>query len=147
MEFLRDIYTKADPDFTGRVTVPVLWTRRPRRSSPTNPPNHPHAELGLRRVGRCLGRSLPRPSAPRDRRAQRPHLSLDHNGVYRSGFATTQHAYERRFDELFDALEELEERLAHNRYLVGDRLTEADWRLFTTLVRFDAVTTRTSSAI
>ncbi len=61
------------------------------------------------------------------------------NGVYRCGFATTQAAYDRAYDRLFETLDELESRLANNRYLVGDRLTEADWRLFTTLVRFDAV--------
>ena len=61
------------------------------------------------------------------------------NGVYRCGFATTQDAYNRAFDRLFDALEELEARLSLRRYLVGNQITEADWRLFTTLVRFDAV--------
>jgi putative glutathione S-transferase len=61
------------------------------------------------------------------------------NGVYRSGFATTQDAYERAFDALFAALDDMETRLQRSRYLVGDRITEADWRLFTTLVRFDAV--------
>lgn len=61
------------------------------------------------------------------------------NGVYRCGFATTQQAYEEAFDALFSTLEELEARLGRQRYLAGDRLTEADWRLFTTLVRFDAV--------
>src|SRR5690606_4843070 len=61
------------------------------------------------------------------------------NGVYRAGFATTQGAYEEAFDALFDALDEVEEKLSKSRYLVGSRLTEADVRLFTTLVRFDAV--------
>jgi putative glutathione S-transferase len=61
------------------------------------------------------------------------------NGVYRAGFASTQEAYEEAFANLFDALDRLEERLARQRYLAGDRLTEADWRLFTTLIRFDAV--------
>jgi putative glutathione S-transferase len=61
------------------------------------------------------------------------------NGVYRCGFATTQSAYDTAFDSLFAALDELENRLAHSRYLAGARMTEADWRLFTTLVRFDAV--------
>jgi putative glutathione S-transferase len=61
------------------------------------------------------------------------------NGVYRAGFATTQAAYEAAYDRLFDTLDALEARLSRQRYLVGDRLTEADWRLFTTLVRFDAV--------
>lgn len=61
------------------------------------------------------------------------------NGVYRAGFATTQTAYEKAFGELFSALDQLEDRLSRRRYLVGDRITEADWRLFTTLVRFDPV--------
>ena len=61
------------------------------------------------------------------------------NGVYRAGFATTQTAYDKAFDSLFNALDKLEERLTNQRYLVGEQITEADWRLFTTLVRFDAV--------
>ena len=82
----------------------------------------------------------PEAAARRDRRGQRAaSIATVNNGVYRAGFATTQEAYEEAFGELFATLDELEERLSRQRYLVGDRITEADWRLFTTLVRFDPV--------
>lgn len=140
MEFMRDIYTKADPEFTGRVTVPVLWDKKTETVVSNESAeiirmlNSAFDEFGDASVDFYPAHLRSEIDALNDR----IYPSIN-NGVYRSGFATTQHAYEEAFDELFDALEELEERLAHNRYLVGDRLTEADWRLFTTLVRFDAV--------
>ena len=91
-------------------------------------------------MGRCLARLLSASAARRDRpRSTRWSIPSINNGVYRAGFATTQAAYEEAFGELFAALDTLEERLSRQRYLVGDRITEADWRLFTTLVRFDPV--------
>lgn len=140
MEFMREIYTKADPNFTGRVTVPVLWDKKTETVVSNESAeiirmlNSAFDEWGDASVDLYPAHLRREIEALNDR----IYPSIN-NGVYRSGFATTQHAYEEAFDELFDALEELEERLAHNRYLVGDRLTEADWRLFTTLVRFDAV--------
>ena len=102
--------------------------------------DHPHAEFGLRRLGRRLARLLSRARcAARSIASTRWSIPAINNGVYRAGFATTQEAYEEAFRALFDALDELEERLTRQRYLAGDRLTEADWRLFTTLVRFDPV--------
>ena len=139
-EFLHQIYTKADPVFTGRVTVPVLWDKKTETIV-----SNESSEI-IRMLNGAFDAwgdpSVDLYPAPLRREINaindRVYPSVN-NGVYRAGFATTQHAYEEAFDELFDALEELEERLAHDRYLVGDRMTEADWRLFTTLVRFDAV--------
>lgn len=139
-EFLHQIYTKADPEFTGRVTVPVLWDKKTEtivsnESSEIirmlNSAFDAWGDASVDLYPAHLRREI-------DAINDRVYPSIN-NGVYRAGFATTQHAYEEAFDELFDALEEIEERLAHDRYLVGDRITEADWRLFTTLVRFDAV--------
>lgn len=139
-EFLHQIYTKADPEFTGRVTVPVLWDKKTETIV-----SNESSEI-IRMLNSAFDAwgdaSVDLYPAPLRREIdavnERVYPSIN-NGVYRAGFATTQHAYEEAFDELFDALEEMEERLAHNRYLLGDRMTEADWRLLTTLVRFDAV--------
>jgi len=138
---LYEVYTKADPAYTGRVTVPALWDRQ-------------HATI----VSNESSEIIRMFNAEFDALAKSPELDLYpeahrkeiddvndfvypniNNGVYRCGFATTQEAYEEAFGELFGALDALEEKLGRQRYLVGDRLTEADWRLFTTLVRFDAV--------
>jgi glutathionyl-hydroquinone reductase len=138
--YLHEIYTRADPGYTGRVTVPVLWDRL-------------HGTIVSNEsseIIRMLDRELAAfgdPSVdlyPEALRAEidevnalvYPHVN---NGVYRCGFATTQEAYEEAFGDLFRALDSLDERLARRRYLVGDRITEADWRLFTTLIRFDPV--------
>ncbi len=139
-DFLRQVYTKADPNFTGRVTVPVLWDRKEgtivnnESSEIIRMLNSAFDEWGDASVDFSPARLLPEI----DRINARVYKSVN-NGVYRAGFATTQEAYEEAFDELFAMLDELEQRLARARYLVGEKLTEADWRLFTTLVRFDAV--------
>jgi glutathionyl-hydroquinone reductase len=139
-DFLHRIYTRADPEFTGRVTVPVLWDKKEETivsnesSEIIRMFNSAFDEWGDASVD-LYPASLRREI---DAVNDRVYPSIN-NGVYRCGFATAQSAYEEAFDELFDALEEMEERLSRNRYLVGDRITEADWRLFTTLVRFDAV--------
>lgn len=138
--YLRDIYTLAEPKYTGRVTVPVLWDRETGTIV-----NNESAE-----IIRMLNSSF---DAFTDVRLDLypPHLREEidavndrvyhdvNNGVYRAGFATAQDKYEQAFDGLFETLDWIEERLARQRYLVGNTLTEADWRLFTTLVRFDAV--------
>jgi len=137
---LHEIYTRADASYTGRVTVPVLWDRE--RETIVN---NESAEI-IRMLGRefdALG------DASLDLYPEGLRKDIDeindyvyprvNNGVYRCGFATTQEAYEEAFAELFEALDALDARLGRQRYLVGDALTEADWRLFTTLVRFDAV--------
>ncbi len=139
--FLAEAYARTDPAFAGRVSVPVLWDRETGRIV-----NNESSDLV-----RMLGREF-------DAVARHPELDLYpeglreeidavnarvyddvNNGVYRAGFAQTQEAYDEAFERLFAALDDLEARLATSRYLVGDRITEADWRLWTTLVRFDAV--------
>ena len=138
--FMYEIYTKAKPDYSGRVTVPVLWDRQNATIV-----NNESSEI-IRMLNSAFDRwgdaSLDfYPAALRGEIDAVNALIYDrvNNGVYKCGFATTQEAYNEAFDALFGALDELEARLARQRYLVGSRLTEADWRLFTTLVRFDAV--------
>lgn len=139
-DYLHQVYTKADPTYSGRVTVPVLWDKQ----TGTIVSNE-SAEI-IRMLNEAFDEwgdaSLDfYPKALRseiDAVNDRVYDAVN-NGVYRSGFATTQDAYEEAFDALFAELDSLEDRLSRHRYLVGDRMTEADWRLFTTLVRFDAV--------
>jgi putative glutathione S-transferase len=138
--YLYEIYTKAKPDFTGRVTVPVLWDKQAGTIV-----NNESSEI-IRMLNSAFNAW-----GDADVDFYPPHLrdEIDrinafvyenvNNGVYKCGFATTQAAYEAAFDALFEALDHLEQRLSAHRYLVGGRLTEADWRFFTTLVRFDAV--------
>ncbi len=136
--FLHEIYTRADPDFTGRATVPALWDRERRTIV-----NNESADL-LRIMNSGFG-ALADDSidlCPADLRegidavnaAIYPSLN---NGVYRAGFATTQEAYEEAFREVFATLDRLEAKLGDGPFLVGGRLTEADIRLFVTLARFD----------
>jgi len=140
LDFLHQVYTKADPTYSGRVTVPVLWDRKEETivsnesSEIIRMLNSAFDEWGDATVD----------FYPQALRAEIDAVNADiyravNNGVYRAGFATTQAAYEEAFGELFATLDQLENRLSHQRYLVGDRITEADWRLFTTLVRFDPV--------
>ncbi|QGM80326.1 glutathione S-transferase family protein [Otariodibacter oris] len=139
-KYLHEIYTAAKSDYSGRVTVPVLWDKKTNtivsnESSEiirmfnsafdgigANPVNFLPAEL-VKEVDE-LNEFI------------YPNIN---NGVYRSGFATTQEAYEEAVVQLFNALDKIEERLSTRRYLTGSQITEADWRLFTTLVRFDPV--------
>jgi glutathionyl-hydroquinone reductase len=134
--FLKEAYTLTDPGFDDRVTVPVLFDTEANRIV-----NNESAEI-IRMLNAWApdGPDL----YPEDLRTAIDELNARvyasvNNGVYRAGFATTQEAYEEAFDELFATLDWLDERLATNRYLLGDEITEADWRLFVTLVRFDAV--------
>lgn len=140
-DYLHQVYTRAKPDYTGRVTVPVLWDKETGTIV-----NNESAEI-LRMLDQCFS-AIADPAAAEyypaaladdiDAINDRVYHRVN-NGVYRAGFATRQDAYEESVTELFEMLDELEARLARQRYLVGDRITEADWRLFTTLVRFDAV--------
>jgi putative glutathione S-transferase len=138
--YLREIYTLAEPRYSGRVTVPVLWDKRERTivnnesADIVRMLNGAFDDFADATVDFC-----PAPLRAEIDRVNAFVYDNINNGVYRCGFATTQEAYEEAFDALFAALDEIERRLARRRYLVGDRLTEADWRLFTTLVRFDAV--------
>jgi glutathionyl-hydroquinone reductase len=137
---LSEIYLLADPHYTGRVTVPVLWDKRQRTIV-----NNESAEI-IRMLNAAFAAFTDvetdyYPAALReeiDAINARVYETVN-NGVYRAGFATTQAAYEEAFLALFATLDDLELRLSRQRYLAGDRITEADWRLFTTLVRFDAV--------
>ncbi|WP_318446813.1 glutathione S-transferase family protein [Photobacterium leiognathi] len=139
-QFLYQIYTQADPDYTGRVTVPVLWDKH-KQTIVSNESadiirmlNSAFDDVGAVKVD----------FYPQALRQQIDELNdfvyaNINNGVYRAGFATTQEAYDEAVIALFDALEVIEQRLSTQRYLLGEHITEADWRLFTTLVRFDAV--------
>jgi glutathionyl-hydroquinone reductase len=138
--FLRDVYCAADPRYTGRVTVPVLWDK-----SQSTVVSNESSEIirmfnsAFDDVGAAEGDYYPSElHAEIDEVNARVYDTLN-NGVYKCGFATSQQAYAEAFEALFDTLDWLEERLATRRYIAGDRITEADWRLFTTLVRFDAV--------
>lgn len=137
--FLHEIYTRADPHFTGRATVPVLWDKATRTIV-----NNESADIlrmlssGFGTLARSEIDLYPEPLRPEiDGWNDRIYPALN-NGVYRAGFATTQEAYEEGFRGVFAMLDELEAHLAGRRYLVGERLTEADIRLFVTLIRFDA---------
>ncbi|MHA7062812.1 glutathione S-transferase family protein [Azospirillum argentinense] len=137
---LHEVYTKADPTYSGRVTVPVLWDRK----TGTIVSNE-SAEIVrmLNREFDAFGDAsldfYPAELAEEIDRLNAFVYDRVNNGVYKAGFATNQEKYEQAFDALFAALDELDERLGGQRYLLGNRQTEADWRLFTTLVRFDAV--------
>jgi putative glutathione S-transferase len=137
---LSDIYLLADPRYSGRVTVPVLWDKLRR----TIVNNESSEIVRMFNVSFALLTGIRPDFYPADLRREIDRINEFvyknvNNGVYRAGFATTQEAYEEAFRALFDTLDEIEAKLGTRRYLAGDRLTEADWRLFTTLVRFDAV--------
>ncbi|RBI84812.1 glutathione S-transferase family protein [Rhodosalinus halophilus] len=140
LPFMRDIYIKAEPSATTRVTVPVLWDRE-RETIVSNE----SAEI-IRMFNSAFDgitgntddywpKELRETIEPVNARI----YDTVNNGVYKSGFATTQAAYEQAVRPLFETLDWVEARLSENRYLTGDRITEADWRLFTTLIRFDTV--------
>lgn len=138
--FLHQIYTRDTPGYTGRVTVPILWDKQQQRIV-----NNESADI-IRMLGRAFDDVGARAG---DYYPYELHEEIDalneriyntvNNGVYKSGFATEQKVYEKAVTALFNTLTMLEGRLATQRYLAGDKLTEADWRLFTTLVRFDPV--------
>ena len=137
---LAEIYLRADPHYTGRVSVPALWDKERRTIV-----NNESAEI-IRMLNGAFGRFTNvrtdyYPPALREEIDRVNALVYENvnNGVYRAGFATSQEAYEEAFRAVFRVLDELERRLSGQRYLVGSDITEADWRLFTTLVRFDAV--------
>lgn len=139
-DFLYQLYQKADPNYTGRVTVPMLWD-----SMQQTIVSNESADI-LRMFNSAFVAMQQSaydyyPAAlrePIDEINDYVYHNIN-NGVYKAGFATTQDAYNEAVYALFDALDTVEERLQSQRYLCGDQITEADWRLFTTLVRFDAV--------
>ena len=139
-DFLRDIYIKADPNFTGRVTVPVLWDK-----AQSTIVSNESAEI-IRMFNSAFNDITGNTDDywPTDLREQIADINervyeTVNNGVYKAGFATSQDAYDDAVHPLFDSLAWLESILENNRFLAGDKLTEADWRLFTTLARFDLV--------
>jgi putative glutathione S-transferase len=139
-DYLHQVYTLAKPAYSGRVTVPVLWDKK-RNTIVSNESSEIIRMLNsaFDEVGALAGDYYPAELRPEiDAINQRVYDTVN-NGVYKSGFATTQEAYEEAVTALFESLGWLEDRLSRQRYLAGDRLTEADWRLFTTLVRFDPV--------
>jgi putative glutathione S-transferase len=135
-----EVYLAADPHYSGRATVPILWDK------------HKHTVVSneSKEIIRMFNSAFDDVGAtgpdyyPQPLREQIDTINEDvyhnvNNGVYKSGFATTQEAYEEAVTALFKTLDSLEQRLATHRYLTGPEITEADWRLFTTLVRFDPV--------
>ena len=137
---MHEIYTAADPHYTGRVTVPVLWDKE-RETIVSNE----SAEIirmfnsAFDATGAAPGDYYPAPLRSGIDAINQPIYAHVNNGVYKAGFATSQDAYEEAVTALFAELDRLEQHLGENRYLMGDVITEADWRLFTTLVRFDPV--------
>ena len=139
-KFMYEIYTKAKPDYSGRVTVPVLWDKKLSTIVSNESPEIIRMFNGaFDEIGAAPGDYYPKSQrAEIDVLNDRIYESVN-NGVYKAGFATTQDAYEEAVNPLFDTLDWLEERLSGQRYLISATATEADWRLFTTLVRFDPV--------
>ncbi|GGI81881.1 glutathione S-transferase family protein [Shewanella gelidii] len=139
-DYLYQLYLQAAPDYQGRVTVPVLWDKQ--TQTIVNNESSDIIRIMNSTFNHLTGNQNDYyPQALRgeiDAINQRVYDTIN-NGVYRAGFATSQSAYEQAFDALFASLDWLEQRLATQRYLIGNQITEADWRLFTTLVRFDAV--------
>ncbi|MBU2531152.1 MAG: glutathione S-transferase family protein, partial [Alphaproteobacteria bacterium] len=139
-DFLHQVYTRADPTYSGRVTVPVLWDLE-KETIVSNESAEIIRMFNSAFDGVGAGRYDYYPASARaeiDGVNERVYETVN-NGVYKAGFATRQDAYEKAAGALFETLDWLDRRLGESRYLVGDRITEADWRLFTTLVRFDAV--------
>ncbi|GAB4508337.1 MAG: glutathione S-transferase family protein [Sulfuricaulis sp.] len=138
--FLREAYIQASPDYSGRVTVPVLWDKQTKRIV-----NNESAEI-IRMLNSEFNAFTAVKTDFYPVVLHREIVEINtfvygriNNGVYKAGFAGSQRVYESAVTRLFAALDEIEARLGQSRYLVGDTLTEADWRLFTTLIRFDAV--------
>ncbi len=137
---LQEIYLRADAKYTGRVSVPVLWDKK-RNTIVSNESSEIIRMLNSAFDGLTNDRT---DFYPADRRREidsvnEQDYSNVNNGVYRAGFATTQSAYEEAFRGVFSTLDDLERRLSRQRYVAAPRITEADWRLFPTLIRFDAV--------
>lgn len=138
--FMYQAYLEADPEFTGQITVPVLWDKKQHTIV-----NNESSEI-IRMLNSAFNEFTEvktdyYPQALRSEidKVNQPVYNNINNGVYRCGFAATQAAYDKAYDRLFNELDKVETILSQQRYLTGAQLTEADWRLFTTLIRFDAV--------
>ncbi len=139
-EFAHQIYTRADPSYSGRVTVPILWDKT--QGTIVSNESSEIIRMFNSAFNDITGNTDDYwPEAMRDEIEEvNARIYSDvNNGVYKSGFATSQQAYDAAVGPLFETLDWLEDRLSSRRYLMGDRITEADWRLFTTLIRFDPV--------
>ncbi|EAU89385.2 glutathione S-transferase [Coprinopsis cinerea okayama7 len=142
-QHVKDLYLKADPDYAGRFTVPILWDKKNQTIV-----NNESSEI-IRFFNSAFNHLLPEDKAKLDFYPQELRVAIDslnewvyhgiNNGVYRAGFATTQSAYEKAVHEVFDSLDKVEKILEGKEYVVGDRLTEADIRLWVTIIRFDPV--------
>ncbi len=138
--YLRDIYLKANNSYSGRVTVPVLWDKKTNEIV-----SNESAEIirmfnsAFDALGAAEGDYYPEGLREEIETLNARIYDTVNNGVYKAGFATTQEAYEEALIPLFETLDWLEQRLQTQRYLTGNKITEADWRLFTTLIRFDPV--------
>ncbi|HJU10395.1 MAG TPA: glutathione S-transferase family protein [Candidatus Binataceae bacterium] len=136
--YLHEAYTASDPNYCGKVTVPALWDKQERRIV-----NNESSEIirmlnsEFRGIAGNDADFYPAPLRSEIDQVNETVYANVNNGVYRCGFARSQSAYEAAYDALFETLDELESRLSRRRYLVGRQITEADWRLFPTLVRFD----------
>ena len=137
-DYMYQIYTHAAPEYTGRVTVPVLYDKKTNKIV-----NNESSEI-MRMLNTAFDEvgALPGDYYPEHLRSEIDEINEKvyqtiNNGVYKTGFATKQEVYEEEVTNLFAALDELEEHLTNRNYLIGETLTEADWRLFVTLVRFD----------
>ena len=139
-KYLHELYTRNQHDYSGRVTVPVLWDKKQQRIV-----NNESADIIRQFNGAFADLAEKTPDYyPESLQADIDAINDEiynkvNNGVYRCGFATTQQAYEDAYDALFAALDTIENQLGTQRFLCGDTISEADWRLFTTLIRFDAV--------
>jgi putative glutathione S-transferase len=139
-DYMYQVYQAADASYTGRVTVPVLWDKEKQTIV-----SNESADIirmfnsAFDGIGATEGDFYPEPLREEIDEINARVYSTVNNGVYKAGFATSQNAYEEAVEPLFDSLEWLDGRLSTQRYLLGDAITEADWRLFTTLLRFDPV--------
>lgn len=139
-KYMHQVYTRNQATYSGRVTVPVLWDKKLERivSNESSEIIRMFNSAFDHLTGNTLDFYPEELRASIDKTNQFVYDNIN-NGVYRCGFATTQEAYEEAFASLFNGLDKVESILAQQRYLVGEQITEADWRLFTTLIRFDAV--------
>ncbi|MBD3609641.1 MAG: glutathione S-transferase family protein [Gammaproteobacteria bacterium] len=140
LEYMYELYKKADEHYSGIITVPVLWDKK--RQTIVNNESSEIIRMfnsAFNAFGNAELDFYPESLRAEIDAVNQPIYDNINNGVYRNGFAVTQQAYDVAFDELFHTLDDIEARLASNRYLLGKQITEADWRLFPTLIRFDAV--------
>jgi putative glutathione S-transferase len=139
-DHLYEVYQRANPGYTGRVTVPVLWDKQ--RQTIVNNESSEIIRMLNSAFNGLTGNEddyYPQVLRPRIDEINKRVYDTVNNGVYKAGFATRQAAYEENVRALFESLDWIEDILSDNAYLTGGQVTEADWRLFTTLVRFDAV--------